>query len=90
MPTSGSPWIAANSLWQQGGTINMSNFPLGGLNVPYALLAQDLNPDGGLVPPATVPFGLPFTQVPNPLAIFTPVDDQPCRLRFPRTGRTTS
>ena len=44
--------------------------------MPYALLAQDLNPDGGLVPPATVPFGLPFTQVPNPLAIFSPVDDQ--------------
>jgi len=75
LPTSSSsPWIAANELWQQGGTINMANFPLVPTHVPYALLAEDLNPDGGLVPPATVPFGLPFTQVPNPLTPFVPVD----------------
>jgi len=74
MPDGGSPWIAANSLWGQGGTINMANFPLTPTHVPYALIAEDLNPDGGLVPPATVPFGLPFTQVPNPLTPFVPVD----------------
>ena len=75
------------SLWQQGGTINMANFPLTPTHVPYALMAEDLNPDGGLVPPATVPFGLPFTQVPNPLAIFTPGGrPDPAAYDFTRLG----
>ena len=53
-----------------GGVINMANFAgLLPLNTPYALLAEDLNSNGGLGAP--VPPGLPFTAINSPL-VFTP------------------
>jgi hypothetical protein len=65
--TTSVPYILENDGEAQGGVINMANFAgLSGLNTPYALLAEDLNPDGGITStPANIPFGLPFTEVPT-------------------------
>jgi hypothetical protein len=61
----------------QGGEINMNDFPgLLPLNVPYALIGEQLTPDGGLNGGpfgATVPFGLPFTEA---QFLFTPPASQ--------------
>jgi len=53
----------------QGGLINMANFALAPLNVNYALLAEDLQFNGGIGAP--VPYGLPYTVVQG-LFAYTP------------------
>ena len=56
----GGTAILSNNGEAQGGVINLANFAgLGPLNVDYALLAEDLDENGGEGAPA--PFGLPFT-----------------------------
>jgi hypothetical protein len=68
----GGTAILENGGEAQGGTINMANFAgLQPLNVAYALLAEDLHPNGGVGAPA--PFGLPFTV---PQFLFTPPASQ--------------
>ena len=57
-----------------GGVINMANFAgLLPLYQPYALLAENLSPDGGTGAP--VPPGLPYTAINSPL-VFTPPASQ--------------